>query len=157
MASAVTCGCSICFILTQIMLPLCGAGARLSLARALCEVSASIGQFNSRAVLCTSMAVKLLHCAQNEILSGQEKWCDDIPTSLLSDALIQAVALFPSPKNPLALGLSYHHHISVELLKDKNFDIGELQCNNDYNGMINGNASCCNVVQVLFKARLREW
>ncbi len=148
-------GCSICSLFTQIMLPLCGAGARLSLARALCEAAASIGRFNSHTVLCTSMAVKLLCYVRDEI-SGQEKWLHEIPTSLLSGALVQAVTLFPSPKNPLALGLSYHHHLSVELLEGNNVNIEEIERSSDYNRRINSNASCCNVVQVLFKARLRE-
>ncbi len=148
--------CSICSLFTQIMLPLCGAGARLSLARALCEAAASIGQFNSHTVLCASMAVKLLCYVRDEI-SGQEKWFDEIPRSLLSGALVQAVALFPLPKYSLALGLSYHHYLSVGLLEGNNINIEEVKRSNDYNRRISSNtASCCNVVEVLFKARLRE-
>ncbi len=135
------------------MLPFYGAGARLCLARALCEAAssstASVGRLTSNTVLCASMAVKLL-CNDQEVSSGGEfSWPKEIPRSVLSAALVQAVSLFPSPKYPLALGLLYHHKSAAEFLEGDNVE----QVNGDDCRTISSNAAC-DMVRVLFKARL---
>ncbi len=138
------------FVFNQIMLPFYGAGARLCLARALCEASASVGRFTSNTVLCASMAVKLL-CNDQEVSSGgQFSWPEEIPRSLLSATLVQAVSLFPSPKYPLALGLLYHHKSAAEFLEGGNNNVEEV--NSDCRRI--SITAACDVVQVLFKARL---
>ncbi len=134
------------------MLTLCGSGARLCLARALCEV-ACIGQINSQTVLCASMTVEILCCNNNHNpeIFGQGNWLDEVPKSLLSTTLVRAVSSFPSPRYPLALGLSYHHLPAiVEELLEGNNNVEE-EVSSDSKRISCG--TVCEAMKLLFKAR----